>query len=93
MPILAYLFGLTAASLPAIWLWIFRPYCIRHGEGYTPGAYPGVTMWIDWQHSREIAQRNNHKGMIQLCRAFMIIQIIAMTLPWLAFLLTVFTHE
>lgn len=48
MLILFSLILVFIVTLPFI-LWLFgvRPYCLRHGKGYTPGANLNVTMWID----------------------------------------------
>ena len=54
----------------AILLWLFsiRPYCLRNGKGYTPGANVGATFWIDWQEAGEISKTKNDEGMIIICR-------------------------
>jgi len=52
------------------WLLVIRPYCRRHGQGYTPGANWGVTVWIDCQQALEIATRRGDRRMKWTCRAF-----------------------
>lgn len=51
-----------------LWLLAIRPYCIRHGKGYTPGANIEVTFWVDWQEARETSRENGHGGMVIICR-------------------------
>ncbi|RYD32225.1 MAG: hypothetical protein EOP85_21950, partial [Verrucomicrobiaceae bacterium] len=46
-----------------LWLLVIRPYCIRNGKGYTPGATWATTVWVDWQQSREIAEAKGHRWM------------------------------
>jgi hypothetical protein len=62
-------------ALPAIWLCAIRPYCVKHGKGFTPGANIGVTIWIDWQEARELAKECADGRMIFWCRAFLAIQV------------------
>ena len=59
------------------WLLVIRPYARRHGQGYTPGANWGVTIWIDCQQALEIATRRRDRGMQRACRAFFAWLIIA----------------
>jgi hypothetical protein len=53
-----------------LWLICIRPYCIRHGKGYTPGATWQTTMWVDWQEAKEIAAERKDAGMKWCCRLF-----------------------
>ena len=55
-------------AIPLLWLCAIRPYCIRNGSGYTPGANIGVTLWIDWQQANEIAKSKGDRGMILVCK-------------------------
>jgi hypothetical protein len=52
------------------WLLLIRPYCRRHGQGYTPGATWGTTIWVDCQQANEIATRLGDRKMQWACRAF-----------------------
>lgn len=72
---MTYLFVILL-PLPFLWLLCIRPYCIRHGKGYTPGATMGVTFWVDWQEARELARENGDKGMLLICRIVFWLQII-----------------
>jgi len=58
-----------------IWQFILRPYCIKHGQGYTAGANWGVTLWIDWQQARELANTNNDRRIRIACHLFLAIHI------------------
>lgn len=58
-----------------LWQCAIRPYCIRHGQGYTPGANWGVTLWVDWQQAREMADARNDRGIRLACRLFLAIHI------------------
>ncbi|MBK1881636.1 hypothetical protein JIN85_04380 [Luteolibacter pohnpeiensis] len=66
---------ILVASIPITWLLILRPYSIRHGEGYTPGAVAWVTMSVDWQQAKEISKRKGHKRILPLCNLFIWIQV------------------
>lgn len=55
-----------------LWLFVIRPYCRRHGQGYTPGANWLVTMWIDWQQAREIAMKRREGGILWACRILLV---------------------
>jgi hypothetical protein len=57
-----------------IWILIIRPYCVRHRKGYTPGAHPSVTIWVDWQEAAGLAKERDDKGMIFVCRLFLMLQ-------------------
>lgn len=59
-----------------LWLLVIRPYCIRHGRGYTPGAHTGVTIWVDWQQATELAKTHGHRGMLAVCRVFLGLRIV-----------------
>lgn len=59
-----------------LWLFAIRPYCIRHGKGYTPGANIAVTFWVDWQEAREIARAEGNARMILICRIVLWMQIV-----------------
>ena len=76
-------------ALPAIWLFVIRPYCVRHGKGFTPGANIGVTIWIDWQEARELANEHADRRMVFWCRAFLTIQVFWAVILALAFLVAV----
>ena len=58
-----------------LWLLVIRPYCIRHRKGYTPGALMGVTIWVDWQEASGVAKERADKGMIFICRLFLVLQL------------------
>ena len=60
-----------------IWLFAIRPYCVKHGQGYTPGANVGVTIWVDWQQAKELAKAHADRRMLAWCRAFLGIQIMS----------------
>lgn len=62
--------------LLVLWLGFIRPYCIRHGKGYTPGGNPGVTFWVNWQEAGEIARENGDGKMVMLCRVVFWLQVI-----------------
>jgi hypothetical protein len=70
--------------LPFLWLLCIRPYCIRHGKGYTPGATMGVTFWVDWQEAREIAREKGDKGMTLICGIVLWLQILVFLMVLLA---------
>lgn len=53
-----------------LWLICIRPYCLRHGKGFTPGASWQTTMWVDWQEAKEIAAGRKDAGMLWCCRLF-----------------------
>lgn len=58
-------------AIPILWLGWIRPYCILHRRGYTAGANPGITMWVDWQHAGEVARENGDSRMKMICRVFL----------------------
>ncbi|RYD22521.1 MAG: hypothetical protein EOP88_07670 [Verrucomicrobiaceae bacterium] len=62
--------------LPVLWLVVLRPYCIRHGKGYTPGAGVSVTLWVDWQQGGEIAREKGHTGMRVVCGFIFALQVL-----------------
>lgn len=86
MWILPLIFVLAVMATPGIWFFIIRPYAVRHGRGYTPGANIAVTAWVDWQQARELARARNDAGMIRWCRLFLWLQVAGA----LVFLLAVF---
>lgn len=67
-----------ASSL--LWLLSIRPYCRRHGKGFTPGANAGVTFWVDWQEAREISNAKGDEGMIMICRVVFWLHVIAIAI-------------
>jgi hypothetical protein len=67
---LFWVFAITFLGPMLLWLLGIRPYCLRHGKGYTPGARWGTTMWVDGQEAREIASRRKDGGMIWCGRLF-----------------------
>lgn len=60
-----------------LWLLSIRPYCRRHGKGFTPGANVGVTFWVDWQEAKEISKARGDGGMILICRIVLWLHIAA----------------
>lgn len=62
--------------LAVLWLGHIRPYCIRHGKGYTPGGNAGVTFWVDWEEAREIAREKGDGPMILVCRLVFWLQVL-----------------
>ena len=64
-------------AIAVLWLLSIRPYCRRHGKGFTPGAAMGVTFWVDWQEAGEIARAKGDSGMISVCRLVFWLQILA----------------
>jgi len=75
---LALIFGSLPLILIALWLLAIRPYALRNGRGYTPGANMGITFWVDWQEASEIARLNNDRNMIWICRLVLVLQIALM---------------
>lgn len=67
--------------LVSLWLGQVRPYCLRHGKGYTPGATSGTTFWVDLQEAGEIARERKDQEMIRLCRLMTLLQVTAFLLP------------
>ena len=67
---------LLSLVLPFLWLARIRPYGLRHGGGYTPGANFLVSSWVDWQQASEIAKARGDQGMILTCRLFLAIHLI-----------------
>ncbi len=65
---------LVMTSPMTLWLFVIRRYCIRNGMAYTPGANWEVTMWIDWQEAKELAEKRSDRGMIRWCRLFLAIK-------------------
>lgn len=72
----ALLFISIPLLLAVLWLGHIRPYCIRHGKGYTPGGNAGVTFWVDWQEAREIAREKGDGPMVMVCRAVFWLQVV-----------------
>lgn len=58
-----------------LWLFIIRPYCIRHGKGYTPGANWAVSIWINWQEALDLAKVHDDRGIRNVCHLFLSLQI------------------
>ena len=73
-------FVIVTLVLTGIWLFSVRPYCRRHGKGYTPGANVGVTFWVDWQQAWEIAGSKEDRGMLRLCRLMLWLQLSSVAL-------------
>jgi hypothetical protein len=65
-----------AAAL--LWLLSIRPYCRRHGNGFTPGASFGVTFWVDWQEATELSAAKGDRGMMMICRLVLWLHFIAL---------------
>lgn len=63
-----------------LWYLVIRPYCRRHGKGYTPGAYITVTAWIDWQEAGEIARERGDRFQTAACMVYLIVNL----LVWVA---------
>ena len=63
-------------AIPFLWLLSIRPYCIRNGEGYTPGINIVATMWVDWHQASEISAENGDSGMRWICRTFLILHLL-----------------
>lgn len=61
--------------IPVLWLGWIRPYCVRHRRGFTAGANPGITMWVDWQQASEVARENGDVRMKMICRVFLGLQL------------------
>ena len=59
-----------------LWLFVIRPYCFKRGKAYTPGASIGVTMWIDWQEAKEMADERGDRWMVVVSRIFLGIEIV-----------------
>lgn len=56
------------AIVTLLWLLSIRPYCRRHGKGFTPGANIPATFWVDWQEAGEISKAKDDRPMILICR-------------------------
>ncbi len=65
-------------AVTILWLFSIRPYCHRHGKGYTPGANIGVTFWVDWQQAKEIAKAQDDRRMISICRIVFWLQVVGL---------------
>ena len=63
-----------------LWFFVIRPYCVRNRKAYTPGANLGVTAWIDWQEATEMAKANGHRGMLSICRLFLVLNVLFIVL-------------
>ncbi len=74
---MAFIFVVSSVSYFVLWLFSVRPYCRKHGKGYTTGANVGVALWVNWQEAGEIARKRNDKGMIAVCRGMLVLQLIA----------------
>ena len=61
-----------------LWLFLIRPYCRRHGKGFTVGATAGITFWVDWQEAGEVAQQKGDRSMIFVCRVFGLLHVAAL---------------
>ena len=59
-----------------VWQFGIRPYCLRNGKGYTPGANFATTMWVDWQEAREMAAVRGEKGPKIACQLFLGIHLV-----------------
>lgn len=70
------LIALVPPALVVLWVASIRPYCLRNKLGYTPGATWAITIWVDWQQAAEMAKKRRDKGMIAICRAFLILQLL-----------------
>ncbi len=75
MILLPLFFVSAVLVLPAIWLCAIRPYCVKHRQGFTPGANIAVTIWVDWQQARELAHERGDSRMLFWCRVFLVLQI------------------
>jgi hypothetical protein len=53
-----------------VWLVAIRPYALRHGQGFTPGASVGITAWVDWEQAKSIAKARGDRGMRRICQLF-----------------------
>jgi len=74
---MAILLLISGMAIPILWLGYIRPYCIRNRQGYTPGGNVMATMWVDWQLASEISAENGDTGMRRICRAFLILHLLA----------------
>ncbi len=74
--LLALVITLVASSPMIIWLAFIRPYCLKIGRGYTPGASWDVALWIDWQEATESAKSTGNPRMKWICRLFLVINLI-----------------
>ncbi len=72
---------MAGVGIPILWLFSIRPYCIRNGQGYTAATNVGATMWLDWQMASEIAAEKEDAGMRRICRAFLILHLVAIAIP------------
>ncbi|MFC5051655.1 hypothetical protein ACFPK9_13710 [Rubritalea spongiae] len=63
-----------------IWILALRPYCRKHRQGYTPGATAHITLWIDWQHAREMAKKRGDKWIVFLSSVFFVNSILIFAL-------------
>lgn len=76
MLILFSLILVFIVTLPfTLWLFGVRPYCLRHGKGYTPGANLNVTMWIDWQQATEVARAEGDRRMLVFLRLCLVVNL------------------
>jgi hypothetical protein len=59
-----------------VWLTLIRPYAVKQGQGFTPGANVGISAWIDWQQSKEIAEKRGDRWMLWICRLFLALNLL-----------------
>ncbi len=72
---IALVITLAMSSPYLVWQFFIRPYCLRNGRGYTPGANWAATMWVDWHEGREIAFKKKNRKIIYACRIFLCIHL------------------
>ncbi len=77
---------LLSLVLPFLWLARIRPYSLRHGGGYTPGANFLVSSWVDWQQASDTAKARGDRGMILTCRLFLAVHLIGALISFLLIL-------
>lgn len=63
-----FLFVTSITLSFGLWFGMLRPYCRRHGKGFTPGANVGVTLMVDWQEAGELAKARGDRSISWICR-------------------------
>lgn len=59
-----------------LWLTLIRPYALKQGQGFTTGANVGISAWVDWQQSKEIAEKRGDLWMLWICRLFLALNLL-----------------
>ncbi|MDP4625444.1 MAG: hypothetical protein NWT08_09935 [Akkermansiaceae bacterium] len=73
---LALVITLVICSPYLVWQFFIRPYCLKHGKGYTTGMNWAATMWVDWQEAKELATAKGDHKILVACRAFLWIHLV-----------------